>query len=62
VRFVSSARKTAAVAGLIVLGFALCGAGALLARAGRRGRVPGAVIAATGLAIVVYELVFCDCS
>jgi len=58
----TAARKTAPVVALIVLGFVLCAAGALLARAGRRWRVPGAVVAAVGLAIVVYELVFCDCS
>ena len=47
---------------LVVLGFALCAVGALVARAGRRGRIPGAVLVAVGLALVVYELVFCDCS
>jgi hypothetical protein len=50
------------VIALVVLGFGLCAAGALLARAGTRWRVPGVAIAAVGLAIVVYELVFCDCS
>jgi len=58
----TDARKTRPVVALVVVGFALCAVGALVARAGGRGRVPGGVIVAVGLALVVYELVFCDCS
>ena len=58
----ADARKTRPVVALVVLGFALCAVGALVARTGRRGRIPGGVIVVVGLAIVVYELVFCDCS
>jgi hypothetical protein len=52
---------TRVVVALVVLGFGLCGVGALVARAGRAWTIPGGVLAAAGLALVVYELVFCDC-
>ncbi len=61
---------------LVALGFVLCAAGALVARVGidpdlrdggswgltrRAWRFVGGAIALAGLALVVYELVFCDC-
>jgi hypothetical protein len=52
---------TRVVVALVVLGFVLCAAGALVTRAGRAWRIPGGILAAAGLALVVYELVFCDC-
>jgi hypothetical protein len=53
--------QTADVVALVILGLVLGAAGALLARVAPRWRLVGAVIAAAGLALVVYELVFCDC-
>jgi hypothetical protein len=49
------------VVALVIVGFALCAVGALVARIGSSARVIGALIAFAGLALVVYELVFCDC-
>jgi hypothetical protein len=58
----ADARKTRRVIALVVLGFGLCAVGAVVARAGPRWRVAGGAIVAVGLAMVIYELVFCDCS
>jgi hypothetical protein len=46
---------------LVILGFVLGGVGALVAQSDARWRVIGGAIAIAGLALVVYELVFCDC-